>query len=564
MPAWPVLALGLLLGWLVLVPLALLTVAAFKPTGLLHDPGFTLNNVAEIYGSGDFWHLVRATLVFGVGSSVFALLTGAALAWLVERTDLPLRNATRTLVILQMAMPPFLLAVGWIMMLSPRTGVVNHALVAMFGLEAPPFDIYTLSGMIFVEGLSLVPSAFLILAPAMRNMDPSLEEAAAMSGASNTQIAAKVTARLLAPALIGTGLYLFMVCLVVFDIPGTIGMPSRIFVISSHIYALANDNPRGLPEYGQIGAIAFFFVVMLVCTAFAYQHFMRSGSRFVTVTGKNFRPRRIPLGRWRPAVFIAVLAYFALTIVMPLAIIVWTSFMPWLQPPSLDALSTATWKNHADVFANPTIATAAAHSLIIALGASSAVALISVLCSYTIVRTRLPGRRLIDLLTFMPLAIPGILLATALIYVYLTFKFVPVYGTIGIIAIAYLTTYLSFGTRSANGVMVQVHAEIEEAARTSGASQAQTLRRVMLPIIWPSIGAIWFWVFAHCLRELTQALMLQGVDNATLPTVLYGYWSTGQPTKAAALGVWMMAIMLCVVIIWRLIERRSASRMGGE
>ena len=380
-----------------------------------------------------------------------------------------------------------------------------------------------------------------------------------MAGAGNGVIIVRITARLLAPALIGTGLYLFMVSLVVFDIPGTIGMPSRIFVISSHIYALANDNPRGLPEFGTIGAIAFFFILVLSMAAMAYQYFMRSSSRFATITGKSYRPRRMPLGRLRPWVLMVAIAYFTLTIILPLATVLWTSFMPWLRPPSLAALSTATLTNHKDVFVNPSIAGAALHSLVIALVAATSVTTLAVVCAYIVVRTRLPGRRIVDWLTFLPLAFPGILLSTALIYVYLSMSALPIYGTVFIIMIAYVTTYLSFGTRSANSVFVQIHPEIEEAAKTSGASIIQVFRRILLPVALPAVAAIWFWVFAHCLRELTQALMLQGVDNATLPTVLYGYWSTGQPNKAAAIGVWMMAIMLAVTLVWHVIERRAGS-----
>ncbi|MGZ5880908.1 MAG: iron ABC transporter permease, partial [Xanthobacteraceae bacterium] len=166
----PVLLLGALLAWLVLVPLAVLVVSAFKPSGLLRDPGFTLTHVIETYSDPQFWRLVGATLQFAAGSTAVALVLGGALAWLVERTDLPAPTLVRTLVILPMATPPFLLAISWIILLSPRTGVINSLLVDAFGLGAPPFNIYSLGGMILVEGLALVPSAFLILAPAVRNL----------------------------------------------------------------------------------------------------------------------------------------------------------------------------------------------------------------------------------------------------------------------------------------------------------------------------------------------------------------------------------------------------------
>ena len=173
----PVILTGALLAWLVLVPLAVLVVSAFNPTGLLRDPGFTLAHVVATYSSPQFWALTLATLQFAAGSTALALVLGGTLAWLVERTDLPAPALVRALVILPMATPPFLLAISWIMLLSPRTGVINSLLIGALGLDGPPFNIYSLSGMIFVEGLALVPSAFLILAPVARNLDPSLEEA---------------------------------------------------------------------------------------------------------------------------------------------------------------------------------------------------------------------------------------------------------------------------------------------------------------------------------------------------------------------------------------------------
>ena len=207
----------------------------------------------------------------------------------------------RALVILPMATPPFLLAISWIMLLSPRTGGINSLLIGALGLDGPPFNIYSLSGMIFVEGLALVPSAFLILAPVARNLDPSLEESALVSGAGAGQLFFRIILPLLLPALAGTAIFLMIVSFVVFDVPGTIGMPSRIFVLSSQIYSLVADSPRGIPEYGKVSAMALMFAVGLLALTFAYHRLMRHASRFVTVTGKAYRPRPFRLGRLRYA-----------------------------------------------------------------------------------------------------------------------------------------------------------------------------------------------------------------------------------------------------------------------
>ena len=556
----PVVVTGALLAWLVLVPLAVLVVSAFKPTGLLRDPGFTLAHVVETYSSPQFWDLVITTLQFAVGSTAVALVLGGTLAWLVERTDLPAPALVRAVVILPMATPPFLLAISWIILLSPRTGVINALLMSVFGLDAPPFNIYSLGGMVFVEGLALVPSAFLILAPAVRNLDPNLEESALVSGAGMGQLVFRIILPLLLPALAGTAIFLMIVSFVVFDVPGTIGMPSRIFVLSSQIYSLVADSPRGIPEYGKVSAMALMFTLGLLALTLAYHRLMRHAGRFATVTGKGYRPRPFKLGRLRWIAVAGVILYFLCAVLAPLLILLWTSLMPFQAPLSVAAAKMATFANHREFFANPFIAAATFNSIVVALVASTAVAALSLVTAWLSIKGRAPGRRMIDALAFLPLAMPGVLIATALIYVYLAVKIIPIYGTIWIIAVAYLTIYLSFGSRTMNGVVLQLHPELDEAARMSGAGLLATVRRVIVPLTAPGLAAVWIWVFAHCLRELTAALLLQGADNATLPTLLYSYWSGGETNKAAAVGVWLVLGLLAVVIAWQVLVRLAAGR----
>ena len=554
----PVLLTGALLVWLVLVPLAVLVVSAFKPTGLLRDPGFTLAHVVETYSSAQFWSLVGATLLFAAGSTALALVLGGVLAWLVERTDLPAPALVRALVILPMATPPFLLAISWIILLSPRTGVINALAKSAFGLDAPPFNIYSLGGMIFVEGLALVPSAFLILAPAARNLDPGLEESALMSGAGPLQLIFRIILPLLLPALAGTAIFLMIVSFVVFDVPGTIGMPSRIFVLSSQIYSLVADSPRGIPEYGKVSAMALMFTLGLLALTLLYHRLMRHAGRFATVTGRGYRPRPFRLGKLRWLAIAAVALYFLCAVLAPLLILVWTSVMPFQAPVSMAAARMATLANHREFFANPFIEAATVNSIVVAVTASTAVAALSLVTAWVSIKSRAPGRRAIDALAFLPLAMPGVLIATALIYVYLAVKIIPIYGTIWIIAVAYLTIYLSFGSRTMNGIVLQLHSELDEAARMSGAGLFATVRRIIVPLAAPGLAAVWIWVFAHCLRELTAALMLQGADNATLPALLYSYWSGGETNKAAAVGVWLVIGLLAVVIIWQVLARLTA------
>ncbi len=560
----PSASLGALLVWLVIVPLVLILISSFKPTGFPMDAGWTIDNYIRTYADTEFWALVLNTIQFAVGSMVVALTIGTIVAWLVERTDMPMRGVVRVLVILPMATPPVLMAIGWVMLLSPRTGFFNDLLQGLFGLSEAPINIFSLPGMIFVEGLALVPSTFLILSPAFRNMDPSLEEAAFTSGAGLLTTIRKVFLPLLWPSIVAAGVFLLIVGFLVFDIPGTIGMPVGIFVLSSQVVYLANDSPTGLPEYGIISAMAIFFLVLVISLAWAHQRQTRRQTSFVTITGKGWRARPLPLGRWRWIAFGFICMYFLLAVVAPVGILIWSSLTPYQAGVSAEMLGKLTLANHLDFFSNRRAVSASINSLVIALLASTAVALLSFLVSWVVVRSKLPGRKFIDVLSFLPIAIPGTLIGVGLIYVYLTLNFIPIYGSIWIIIVAYTTNYLSFGSRATHGVMLQMHSDLEEAARTSGAGWFRTTRRIVAPLAFPAIAAVWIWVFAHCMRELTSALLLKGADNTTLPVLLWGYWTGGEPNKAAAVGVWLVLAMLLCVVAWQILAARSRSASGRE
>jgi iron(III) transport system permease protein len=363
---------------------------------------------------------------------------------------------------------------------------------------------------------------------------------------------------LLWPALAACTVFLLIVCFVVFDIPGTLGMPARIYVLSTQIFYLTADSPTGVPLYGQVSALGTFFLVILVVLGYAYYRFTREGQKYRTVSGKGFRPRLAPLGRMRWPATAAVSIYFLLAVFAPLAILIWASLMPFQTRPNMASLSLITFENHLDFLRNARLVTATTHSLTVAFFASTIVALLSLVISWLVIRQRPTGARLIDNLAFAPIAIPGVMLGVSIVYVYLTLDFMfPIYGTIWILVVAYVTHYISFGSRLANGVMVQIHPELEEAARTSGAGPFRVLSRITGPLVWPAVAAIWIWVFAHAMRELSTALMLSGRNNTVLPTLLWDYWTGGEPTRAATVGVWLVAALAVFLAIWHVLSNRA-------
>ncbi|WP_219214332.1 ABC transporter permease [Variovorax boronicumulans] len=553
----PTVAVVSLLVLLVLVPVGFLLLSSFKPDGSLTEDGFTLANYATVYLDAEFWGILWQTCVFVVGSTAAALVLGTGLAWLVERTDLPYGNVIRIFIILPLATPPLLLAIAWLMLLSPRSGVLNQWLMSLFGLETAPLNISSMGGMIFVEALALVPTVFLMMAPAFRRVDPSLEEAALMAGASTWTIVRRIMLPILRPTLLASTVFLAIVGFVVFDIPGTLGMPVRVFVLSSQIYYLIGSSPAGVPAYGQVSAIATLFLVMLVSLALVYQRLTSQSHRFVTITGKSFRPRRFVLGRsrWIGMLFVGI--YFLLAIILPLGILVWTSLMPYQGPVSWDMASSATLSNHREFLSNPSTLKAVFNSLVVAVISATVVAMLSVVIGWLVVRSTVPGRRVIDILSFLPIAVPGIMMGVALMYVYLTVQIVPIYGTIWILVIAYITSYLAFGSRSAQGVMFQLHRELEEAAEMAGASRLRIFWRITLRLTMPAFVAIWIWVLAHVVRELSTALILHGRYNTVVSTLIWDYWTNGGATGAAAISVWLIAALALLLGFSQFLGRKN-------
>ncbi|MBY0338533.1 MAG: iron ABC transporter permease [Acetobacteraceae bacterium] len=556
----PLLLLGLLLAYLAVVPLVLLTLSSFKPEGFLDDEGWVLDNWRAVYLGRDLWPMLRNTVVFALGSTAAALLMGTLLAWLVERTDLPGRGIVRVMIVLPLATPPLLLAIAWVLLLSPRTGFFNFALMDLLGLQTAPLNIFSMGGMIFVEAMVLLPSVYLMLAPAFRNMDPNLEHAAFVSGASVWTVVTRIVLPLLRPAILAAAVFMLIVCLVVFDVPGAIGMPVRVFVVSTLIYIWATESPTGLPLYGQVAALAALFVVVLVGLGVVYQQLSLQGQRFATVSGKGFRPRPMPLGRWRWPAAAMVWVYFFLATIAPLAVLLVTSLLPFQTRITWEVLGGLTWENHLAFLGNPRLVLAVKNTAVVALVSATAVALLSLLVSWAVVRSKARGRYVLDLLAFLPMGIPGVMIGVALITVYLTFTAIPIYGTIWILVVAYTTTFIAYGTRTTNGVMLQLHRDLEEAASVAGAGYWRILRRIVLPLALPAVVAVWVWVMAHAARELSTALMLHGRNNTVISTLLWNFWSGGDGPRAAAVGVWLMVALFLLVGCWQLLARRQEAR----
>lgn len=551
--------LFLLVLSLVLVPLFFLVLGSFSTARLPTD--FSLDtmgwvNYVKVYTDPGTYELLTNTVIYVGGSALLGITLAVTLAWLVERTNMPAKLWIYAGVPMTLAVPGMLQAMAWVLLFSPRIGFVNQSLQSLFDLKKAPIDIYSLGGMIVLEGMRLVPTAFLMLVPLMRSMDPALEEAAAVSGARPFSAMRKVTFRLLAPGLVAVVIYQAMTALEVFEIPGILGLPAGIYVFSTKIYAIVRS-ATFLPVYGQANALAMVYLLIAVITTYFYSRMISRVEKYTIITGKGYRPRQFDLGRWKYAAFALVLAYLFFAIVLPFLVFAYVSFLSYLQTPSLTAFKNMTLKNYRLLAQYGEVGTALKNTLLMVAVTATATVLLSFLVSLVVVRSKFWARKLLDQLAFVPHAIPGIVMGIAFFWVFLKLDFLPIYGTVWAMSIGFTVNFLSYGTRSMNASLLQIHKELEEAAYVSGAPPWRTLWRVFIPLMLPTFVGVWIWVVLHAVRIAGMPLMLyEGPQNQVLAILIWNMWDEGYVPAVAAIGTLLMLTLLLLTLAVRYIGFR--------
>jgi len=559
-PRWSSLlvpALVALVVYLVAVPMGLLIIGGFTRGTPGDFSELTFANYIRAYGSAALFELFYNSFVFAAGSVLLALPVAILFAWLIERTNMPLRNVAYALVIAPVAMPGMLLSMAWVLLMSPNVGIINRTLMFAFGLDVAPFNIYSLGGMIFTEGLRLVPTTFLLLVGAFRAMDPSLEEAALVSGANKFVTTLRITLRVLLPAILTAGIYIFMTAIESFEIPGVLGLRNGILVFSSRIYYATTSSYGGGLNYGEASALSSTYLLISILLIYLYQRSTRSSERFATVTGKGYRPRLMDLGLWKYAALGFFVFYFCLAVLFPIVIMFWASLIPFYQAPSLEAMSAVSFASYRDLLTDSEVGKAVRNTVWLMVETAGVTTLLATAIGWVVLRSKFPGRRILDILTFLPHAVPSVVLALALVYVYLTFDFIPIYGTSVIILVAFVTKYLPFSTRTVSAGLIQIHKELEEAARVSGALPITVLRKVVIPLLLPTMAGVAIWVAVHAMRELSMALILNSTSNNVISFLIWSHWEAGELRHASTLGVVLIVIMLLMTFIGRYLATRG-------
>jgi iron(III) transport system permease protein len=533
--------------YLVMAPLLALLATAFRgPSDLLpFEPGahWTFANLVEVYvGTNLLTTVLPNTAIFVAGSVVVTFFTAFTLAWLIERTDLPWRTAIFTAILFPLLVPGIVMAFAWTLLFAPNAGWVNVALRFGLGLDGTgPINTFSMPGLILCQGIASVPFVFLLLGAAMRTMNPALEEASSASGARPFTTFFRVTLPVLRPGVLAPLILATLVALEQFEMPLIIGFPARISVFSTRLYFDLNPEDE-LPAYGKAAATALLFLTAAIALLLVYNHLIRRAERFVTVTGKGYRPTRYRLGRWRTPAMLFVGLYLLVAAVLPAIVLVWTSF----SGGSNDTLSLDAYRT---LLADNRFWPAVRNTFVVAGLSAGLITLIGALLAWQILRLRFPGRAVLDVVGFLSIGIPAVITGFAVMILHLTVP-IGIYGTIWILILAY-SYRLAVSTRLSRAALIQIHPELEEASFASGGRWLDTIGRVVLPLLAPSLMASFLLLFIVGFREFTIPMILQSEDNWVLSVIMWKLQSDRQTAQAAAVGTMVLLFVAPVIFVLR-------------
>ncbi len=503
---------------------------------------FSLRWFVEAYGNPRNLQAIVNTIVISVGCAVASTVAGTFLAWAVVRTDMPGRRLVEMASIIPFISTPFIGALAWVLLASPETGLVNQWWRAL-GLAGPLVNIYSISGIIFVESLYEMPFVFLLVAGALRSMDSTLEEASLSSGAGIVSTTLRVTFPLVLPAILGGALLVFVLAAEQFGVPAVLGSPSRIRVLTTSIVEAQSVYP---PRTGLGAAMSMTLLGLALLGLWAQQKLLGRRS-YTTVGGKSTQPRRFELGGLRWVVLAICAAYLVLAVVLPYGAIFLSSIRTnWTPQFSLDQLTLENFRWV--LFTYPITQRAFINSLFLATVGATVTMLLCAAVSFLSTRTRLPGRSVLDYLCILPMGFPGVVLAFGLLQAWINPPFV-LYGTIWILFAAYMTRYIPIGVRSTSATLLQIHPSLEEASLSSGANWAQTFKNVTLPLLKPGLFAGWVLVFIAFSRELSASVLLYSPRLEVLSVAIYDLMQSGNYRALSALAFLQLGMAMTMLAI---------------
>jgi len=512
----------------------------------------TLENYVAAFHDPALYKAVLNALVYSLGAGTISFILGTYLAWLAERTDLPCKGLVYCSVLVSMMIPGVLFTISWILLISPKAGLINVYLRQLLGFSEGPLEPYGMLGMIVVSGLDDFYTPFLFMAAAFRSMDPSLEEASVASGAGAATTFFRVTLRLMLPASLAVGLLIFIRGLEDFEVPALLGIPAGVYVLSTEIYLSVRRPPS---DFNMAATFSIFYLVVALLGLYLYFKATRMSEKFAVITGRGFRPRVIRLGARRVPALASAVALLAVSVYLPLAVLVWTSLLPWYGPPSWEMARAVTLKNFSWLLGDDRILAALKNNLIVGLSAAALVTLFAAVVAWVVVRTKIPGRKILDGLAFSAMAYPSMVLGLALIWFYLTVP-IPIYATLWILIVAYITKRLPSSVRICSAITMQIHGELEEASEVCGASFRHTFFRVIVPLLIPGLFVSFATTLTITFKALSLPVLLGHAGSELIPLLIFDLFESGQYPKVAALGAATIAAITLVTLSIRWVGQR--------
>jgi len=533
-----------LVAFLVLFPLGMLLFGSLWTSRPGFPGSFTLDNYVKAYTSAETYQVLLTTVLLIGAKTMLAVVFATTLAWIVTRTDTPFRNALEILATLPFFVPGLLETIAWIMLLSPNTGTINVWLRALFGLQGAPFNVYSLGGMIWVMSLGSTSFIFLLVVNALRNMDASLEESARASGAGAVRVALTVTLPLVAPIILSAGMLSFIRAMDAFETPVLLGLPAKVFVFSNRIFAAVQyDYPV---NYGLATALGVSFFALMIALIIVQNKILK-GKDFSIVTGKGFRPRVVRLGRFKYVTLAFCLVYFVIATALPLSQVFIGSFLKVFSLPRWDLF---TFDNYLAILTDLTLWRGLINTFIVCGAAAAITVLLCTMVAYITTRTQYIGRRALDLISWLPWAIPGIVAGLGMLWAYITLP-LPLYGTLVLLVIVLMTTGLPLGTRLMSGVMVQLGRELEESSRVHGGSWPYTFTHIIAPLLKPALAGAFLLLFVGFSRAVSATILFVGPGTELLAVTLFSYSQAGRFQIVSALAIVLMVINVTALVVAR-------------
>lgn len=545
-----------IVGFLTLCPVVMLLLGSFSQ-GLTAFGSFTLAKYVSAYTDPFLLEVTFNTLIFVVGSSLFSTVLAVFLAYLNTRTNMPMKGIFAVLAIVPMMIPHLLFSVSWALLLNPSNGLLNMILQAMFGLEDAPLDIYSLWGMILVEGLLNMPIAYLIIAPAMASFDISLEESSRVSGASVWRTLVRITLPVLRPAILAAFILAIVRSLASYAVPRVLGTPGRVDVLATYLFEMISTGLA--PDYGKAAALGMSVLSASIGLIVLYRYLTAESGKFVTISGRGFKPTMIELKRSRIPLFIIVGLLSLLMIVLPVAVLLYTSMVPYSMVPSAKAFAMMSWQHWIDVLQDPLSLLALKNSLFLAVAGATLGVLLSLFIAYVVVKLRTRAAGLLDSLTFLSFSFPGIVIGIGFMWFFVQ---TPLYATLTALLLAYIAAYLPYGVRPLSSAFVQVHAHLEESSLVCGASPLTTMRRIIVPLLIPGVVSAWILMATMFIRELTVSVVLSRPGTEVLAVQILSFAEDGLWGKLSALGIIMILISTALVLLAMFVGSYFKKRQG--